>query len=92
MVTRASLDEGAKTAAENVAKMQDVTDVTLASSGPLQTEADSALQVLKEAVRGSCFIKITSFDEPEDLHDLEIGFARHQDVTLVLVSPPVKHF
>lgn len=34
-----------------------------------------------------CFVKNTFFNEPEDLHELERGFARRENVKIVLGSP-----
>lgn len=84
--TRTSFDEGLKGAAESVAKVKNLIGVTLAAFGTLQPEAELAFQVFKAAMREYCVVKDTSFNELENLHDLETGSALHQNTTLVLAD------
>lgn len=87
-VARASLYEAAKVAAENVTKVEDVIDVTLAGSRALKPEAESAFQVLKAATREYCFIRDTFCNVLKDLYELQKGPALHQNMNAVLVGPP----
>lgn len=57
-VSRTSFDEELKVAAEIVVKTEKVIDVTPAASGPLQSEAESAFQMLKVAMREYCLSRI----------------------------------
>lgn len=68
--------------------MQDFTDATKTFFGSLQLEAESALLLVKVAMREYCFMENTSFSEVKDLHDLKMGSALHQNVNLVLADPP----
>lgn len=75
-----------KDAVESVARMKDVTDMTPAASSPLHSEAESAFQVLKVALREYRLVKDTSFSELEELHELEAGSALHKMINLVLAD------
>lgn len=59
--TRTSFDERLKAAAEMVAKLENVIEVTPAASGALKLQTESAFQLLKIAVREYRFTKLYFF-------------------------------
>lgn len=67
--------------------MEEVTGATLAVSGSLKLESESIFQELKLATRDCCFFRSTVFTELRDLHELEMGSALHQKVSLVPADP-----
>lgn len=66
--------------AGNVAKVDDVIEGTLATSGALQLEAESNFLVLKVAESDYCFVKDTSYGKLEDLQELKTSCALHHSV------------
>lgn len=70
-----------------MAKAEDNTDAAPAVSGALQPEAKSTFQTLKVATREYCIVRITSFNELEDLHKLEAGSVLQQNKNRVLADP-----
>lgn len=85
-MTRTRFDDGGKTFAKSVGKVDDVIDVRPAASGAQQLEAESALWKLKLAMMEYRFVKSISFNELEDLYDLDDGSALHQNVNLLLAN------
>lgn len=84
MAKRPSFDEEeGRVAAKSVGKVENVTTAPGASD-PLQLEAKSVFQDLKVAMAEYYFVKDTFLNELEHLHELETGFAPHQNVKLVL--------
>lgn len=74
-VTRTGFyEESVRVAAKSVEKMQNVIDATLEASCLLQLDVESAPYVVKISLREYCSIKETYSNEPENFHDLEMGF------------------
>lgn len=86
-MARTTFDKGeVEIGAESGARVKDVIEVTPVASSPLQPEVKIALQVRKVAMRECWFVKDTSFNELENLHELEACSALHQNVSLVLAK------
>lgn len=73
---------------ESVTHVKDVFDATPAVSAALQPEADFSLHLLRVAARECCFIKNTSLQELQDMHELETDSVSHRNVNLMLADPP----
>lgn len=68
--------------------MQNIISAAPAVSGALQLGAEFAYRMFKVAMTEYRFVKSSSFNKLEDLHELKRGSALHHNVHLVLASLP----
>lgn len=83
-------EEGIRDGVETSTKVEDVIGGTPGLSSALHSEADSSFQILKVAKREYCFVRDTSSNVPEDVHDLDTDYGMYQNVSLTLADTRYK--